>query len=49
MLDYADTMDKIIEGSDNLVFATWKDQKEGIVFVENPAYKTKSKQDLSKA
>ena len=28
---------------------TWKDQKEGILFTENPAYKSKNRGDLSKA
>ena len=46
---YAKQMEKIIAGSANLVFVTWKDQKEGILFTENPAYKSKSTSDLSKA
>jgi hypothetical protein len=49
MKEYAKQMEKIIEGSNNLVFLTWKDQKEGILFTENPAYKSKNRGDLSKA
>jgi len=49
MKDYAKQIEKIIEGSNNLVFVTWKDQKEGILFTENPAYKSKNRGDLSKA
>jgi len=32
-------MEKIMGDTDNLVSASWKDQKEGIIFVENPSYK----------
>jgi uncharacterized protein YoxC len=28
--EYAKQMEKIIEGSENLVFVSWKDQQEGI-------------------
>ena len=28
--EYATKMEKIIEGSENLVFVSWKDQQEGI-------------------
>lgn len=31
-------MENILEDTDNLVFISWKDQKEGIEFVENPVY-----------
>lgn len=41
-------MEKIIEDQDNLVSVSWKDQKEGIVFVENPSYKQKVEKNLSK-
>ena len=46
---YAKQMEKIIAGSANLVFVTSKDQKEGILFTENPAYKCKTTSDLTKA
>lgn len=49
MENYASTMEKIIEGADRLVFVTWKDQKEGILFMDNPCYKKKAQVDLSKA
>ena len=48
MKEYAKQMEKIIAGSANLVFVTWKDQKEGIMFTENPAYKSKSTSDMTK-
>lgn len=41
-------MEKIIGDTDNLISVSWKDQKEGIVFVENPAYKQKIEKNLSK-
>ncbi len=34
-------MENIIEDTDKLVFVSWKDQKEGIVFLDNPSYKKK--------
>ena len=48
MKEYAHQMEKIIAGSANLVFVTWKDQKEGILFTENPAYKSKNVFDMTK-
>ena len=45
---YANQLERIIEGTDKLVFMTWKDQKEGIQFIENPAYKKKSDVELTK-
>ncbi len=42
-------MENIIQDSDNLVFVSWKDQKEGIFFIENKSYKKKTEADLSKA
>ena len=47
--NYAQQLDQIIEGGNKLVYATWRDQQEKIKFVENPAYKSKSPVDLSKA
>ena len=45
----AEKMERIIDQSDKLVFVTWKDQSEGIVFLQNPAYKSSYvKTDLSK-
>ena len=45
----ASKMERIIDQSDKLVFVTWKDQSEGIVFLQNPAYKSSYvKTDLSK-
>ena len=32
-------MENIIDDTDNLVFVSWKDQKEGILFFDNKAYK----------
>ena len=49
MKEYSKQMDKIIAGSTNLVFVTWKDQKEGILFTENPFYKLKTVSDMTKA
>lgn len=46
--NYADQLETIIEGADRLVFATWKDQKENIKFVDNPAYKKKAEGEMSK-
>lgn len=46
--NYADQLEQIIDGTDRLVFMTWKDQKEGIRFVDNPAYKKKSEEELTK-
>ena len=48
MKKYAEQMEKIIEGADKLTFVTWKDQKEGILFVENPAYFNKNQVDIPK-
>ena len=48
MKKYTGQMEKIIAGSANLVFVTWKDQKECILFTENPAYKSKNVSDLTK-
>ena len=48
MKEYAKQMEKIIAGSANLVYITWKDQKEGILFTDNPAYKSKSLADMTK-
>jgi len=45
---YAQQLEKIIEGTDKLVFMTWKDQKEGLKFIDNPAYKKKSTGEMSK-
>ena len=47
--NYADQLESIIEDSDKLVFATWKDQRENIHFVDNPAYKKKVEGELTKA
>lgn len=47
--NYAQKLEEIIQGTDKLVFATWKDQREGIKFVDNPAYNKKVEKDLSKA
>ena len=47
--NYANQLESIIEGSDKLVFATWKDQRENIHFVDNPAYKKKIEGELTKA
>lgn len=47
--DYAHQLETIIEGTDKLVFATYKDQKENIQFIDNPAYKKKSQGELTKA
>lgn len=41
-------MDKILEDSDKLIQLSWKDQKEGLEFIENPAYLRKMEKDLSK-
>ena len=46
---YAQQMDNIIEDTDKLVSISWKDQKEGIEFVENPGYKKKKSDDMSQA
>lgn len=48
MKEYAKQMEKIIAGSANLVYITWKDQKEGILFTDNPAYKSKNLGDMTK-
>ena len=46
---YAQTFEKIMDQTNKLVFVTWKDQQDGIIFVENPAFKsTAVKGDLSK-
>lgn len=45
---YANQLETIIEGSDKLVFATWKDQRENIRFIDNPAYKKKTENELTK-
>lgn len=49
MMKYTTQMENIIEGADRLKFITWKDQKEGILFVENPAYRKKNIVDVPKA
>lgn len=46
---YTKQMENIIEGADKLKFVTWKDQKEGVLFVENPAFLKKNTHNLSKA
>jgi hypothetical protein len=46
---YSKQMENIIDDTDNLVFVSWKDQKEGILFLDNCAYKKKQEGDLSKA
>ena len=33
---YAEEMEKMIEHADQLKYITWKDQKEGILFIQNP-------------
>lgn len=48
MENYSEQIEQIIEESDNLVKASWKDQKEGLKFVENPAYRRKIEKNLSK-
>ena len=44
----AKQMENIIDDTDNLVFVSWKDQKEGIIFFDNVAYKKQIEKDLSK-
>lgn len=46
--NYANQLENIMDGADKLVFITWKDQKEGIQFVDNPAHKKKINTDLTK-
>ena len=46
---YAQQMENILEDTDNLVFISWKDQKEGIEFIENPVYQKKESNNLTKA
>ena len=47
MKEYAKQMENIIHDPDSLNFITWKDQKDGILFCENPAYKAKNRDDLN--
>ena len=48
MEKYSEQIEKIMDDSDNLVSASWKDQKEGIHFIENPSYKKRVEKNLSK-
>lgn len=45
MKEYVSQMENIIKESSNLVFITWKDQKDGILFSENPGYKPKKSEE----
>lgn len=46
--NYAHQLERIIEGTDRLVFSTWQDQKECIKFIDNVAFKKRADKDLSK-
>ncbi len=46
---YSEEIDKIINQTDNLVITCWKDQKENIKYEDNPSYKMKVTDSLSKA
>ncbi len=45
MKQYSKQMETIFQNSDNLGAISWKDQKEGIIFTENPNYKPKNRDD----
>ena len=45
MKEYVSQMENIIKESSNLIFITWKDQKDGILFSENPGYKPKKSEE----
>ena len=46
---HAAALETIIEKSDKLVVATWRDQRENIHFINNPAYKSRNDGELTKA
>lgn len=48
MKKYTEQMENMIEGADKLKFVTWKDQKEGILFVENLFYSKKNTINIPK-
>ena len=48
LLKYSENIEKVISETDKLTFATWSDQQRGILFVENPAFKSKYKGELTK-